>query len=300
MSIIWAFQNSDTITKQNWDMHVIWILIWFYLFLVLALLMLLFSIPSSSCSYFPMNGISCECICCFYHQIWNLRKWVSMTSLSVLDSYSSAAPSEFSIDHLKTRSWCSCQTGKWALSDGWRHALWRSQYHKPWFLFTAMQHFTEVTAKDVFWSYLNSDTLSELFAPTCRLRAGFPVLPGREWEALSQPPCGSLVRFMSASAAGSACKFRVRAGNLCRSGSAASPHPFWRFKSNRQTPRPVTPLQQHQGSLHAVAGRPEQLSVAENLVLKIIQKKCPLNNFKEKTEKCSGAIYEQKKGVKFT
>lgn len=66
MSIIWAFQNSDTVTKQNWDMHVIWILIWFYLFLVLALLMLLFSIPSSFCSSFPMNGISCECICCFY------------------------------------------------------------------------------------------------------------------------------------------------------------------------------------------------------------------------------------------
>lgn len=60
MSIIWAFQNSDTITKQNWDTHVIWILIWFYLFLVLALLMLLFPTPSSLCSYFPVNGIFWE------------------------------------------------------------------------------------------------------------------------------------------------------------------------------------------------------------------------------------------------
>lgn len=57
MSIIWAFQNSDTITKQNWDTHVIWILIWFYLFPVLALLMLLFPTPSSLCSYFPMNEL---------------------------------------------------------------------------------------------------------------------------------------------------------------------------------------------------------------------------------------------------
>lgn len=40
----------------------------------------------------------------------------------------------------------------------------------------------------------------------------------------------------------------------------------------------------------AAAGRVEQFSVVENLVLKIIPEKYPVNHFKEKTKKCSGAI----------
>lgn len=79
-----------------------------------------------------------------------------------------------------------------------------------------------------------------------------------------------------------------------------SPRPFLRFMSNRQNPRPVTPVQEHRGPSRAAAGRSEEFSIVDNLVLKIIHKKYSLNNFKEKTKKCSGAIHEQKRGVKFT
>lgn len=90
------------------------------------------------------------------NQIWTLRKYISMTSLRVLDSYSFATTSEFSIDYLKTHSWSSCQIGKWAPSDGYCHVSWHFQYHKPWVLFTAMQRFKEVTAKDGFSLYFTS------------------------------------------------------------------------------------------------------------------------------------------------
>lgn len=126
----------------------------------------------------------------FTNQIWILRKHVSMTYLRVLDSYSFAASSEFSIHYLKTCCWSSCQIGKRAPSDGYCHVSWLSQYHKPWFLFTAMQHFKEVIAKDAFCLYFRPNTC-ELFASICRLRAGFPVLPSSEWKALNQPSTGS-------------------------------------------------------------------------------------------------------------
>jgi len=77
-----------------------------------------------------------------------------------------------------------------------------------------------------------------------------------------------------------------------------APHLALRWMRHRQNPRAVTPIEQHRGPSQALAGRFEQFSLVENLVLKIIYKKYPVNHFKEKTKKCSGAIYEQKMGVK--
>lgn len=238
MSIIWAFQNSDTITKQNWDMHAIWILIWFYLFLVLALLMLLFSFPSSFCSYFPMNGISCECFCCFHQPNMKPEEiHISVTSLRLLDIYSSAATSELSTDYLKTCSWSSRQIGKRALSDGYCCVSWHFQYHMPWFLLTAMQRFEAVFAKAAICLYFRSNTLREVFALMCRLRPGLPALLRSEQKV------------HSASAAGSSCRFRVIRGSLvlqdqvCRS-SAVSPRPFGRR---------LRPLTQRQADLSSSA-----------------------------------------------
>ena len=147
------------------------------------------------------------------NQIWNLRKYISMTSLRVLDSYSFAATSEFSIDYLKTCSWSSCQIGKRAVSDGYCHVSWHFQYHKLWFLFTAMQHFKEVTAKDAFWLYFRSNTVSELFASICQTQGRIPSVP-LEWMEGSQPAILGVttVEFTSASAAWSSCKFRVIKG----------------------------------------------------------------------------------------
>lgn len=103
------------------------------------------------------------------NQIWNLRKYISVTSLRVLDIYSFAATSEFSTDYLKMRSWSSCQIGKWALSDGYCCVSWHFQYHMPWFLFTAMQHFKEVIAKAAICFFFRSNTPSEVFALICRI-----------------------------------------------------------------------------------------------------------------------------------
>lgn len=151
MSIIWAFQNSDTITKQNWDMHVIWILIWFYLFWCWHFWCCSFPFHLPSVLISQWMELVVSAFAASTNQIRNLRKYISMTSLRVLDSYSFAATSELSIDYLETHSWSSCQIGKWALWDGYCQVSWQFQYRKSWLLFTAVQHFEDVAAKDAFW-----------------------------------------------------------------------------------------------------------------------------------------------------
>lgn len=85
--------------------------------------------------------------------------------------------------------------------------------------------------------------------------------------------------------------------NWVRWSSAMSPHPFLRFMSNRQNPRPVTPVQEHRGPSHAAAGRSEEFSIVENLVLKIIHKSTHLIISKRKLKNAQGQSMNRKGGL---
>lgn len=174
MSIIWAFQNSDTITKQNWDTHAIWILIWFYLFLVLALLMLLFPSPSSLCSYFPVNGISWEGIpgCCQPNP--KAAPWPPW------EFWGAAATSEFSIISSGLCSWSSWQTGK-PLADASGPVLCSSKATSPDFDFCIPR----MLPRTFCWLCLGSNTPRAVCTPL-QVQDRIPELPQPGEEHRSQ------------------------------------------------------------------------------------------------------------------
>lgn len=117
--------------------------------------------------------------------------------------------------------------------------------------------------------------------------------PPVNWRHSATAYWVTVVRFMSAAAAGSSCKFRVIRGSRWRRTRYDEALPCLLTLSGGVQGR--TPGLSHLHTLqrtpHAAAGRFEQFSLVENLVLKIIPKKYPVNHFKEKTKKkCSGAI----------